>query len=175
MPQRQARVRRRWIPPRAAKCILHAQPALGGIRHMGGGASTAGGKSAKKLFKELDKDKSGSLSAHELVAAAQQYGNEMEAEWSDELVEQMLIRFDANSDGSLCIGEFEHALKELTKTHPGKKKKGKKAKAGKNTGGDMSSAVKANVAHADIVDRLADEHSRKPKEMLTAVAPRGSG
>jgi len=132
---------------------------------MGSGLSHhAESKGAKNLFKQIDKDKSGLLEISELIDAAKQYGNEMEAEWSTELVQQLLAQSDHNNDGALSPDEFEHALKELAITHPGsKKKKGKKAKGNRSSGGTMTSAVKAQHAHANVIDKLADEHSRKQK------------
>ena len=78
----------------------------------------------------------------------------MEAEWSEEIIRECMARFDANADGSLCMAEFEHALAELSRTKPGKKKGKKKAK-GKSQGDAMLGAAKAQLAQAELIAGVA--------------------
>lgn len=119
---------------------------------MGIGASitSSNAKDAKKIFKAIDTDGSGTLSIGELEAAVKQYGSDIEAEWSDDFIKECMTKFDANGDGALDVGEFENALAQLSHTKPGKKKKKSQAK-GKNSGGGMMSAINNQAKQAELI------------------------
>ena len=69
---------------------------------MGNGVSSAANssKSAKALFKEIDVNGDGALVLDELVAAAKQYGSDLEAEWPEGAIKELLSQHDCNKDGS---------------------------------------------------------------------------
>ena len=100
---------------------------------------------------------SNNLDVAELVAATKKYGNEIEADWSDEVINDCMKRFDANGDGAIDLDEFKKALAELSNTKPGKKGRKKKERHGKNTGADMMGAINSQVNQAELAARIAAE------------------
>lgn len=69
---------------------------------MGSGISSAAktSTSAKAVFSEIDVNGDGALVLDELVAAAKQYGSDLEAEWPEGAIKELLSQHDVNKDGS---------------------------------------------------------------------------
>ncbi|VDD74448.1 unnamed protein product [Mesocestoides corti] len=63
-------------------------------------------ESVKKLFKELDKDGSGKVSAKELVVMLR----EMKSSLDEATVERLIKKFDTNKDGELSLEELDKLL-----------------------------------------------------------------
>lgn len=62
--------------------------------------------SVKKLFKELDKDGSGKVSAKELVEMLK----EMKSTLNQAAVERLIKKFDLDNDGELSLKELDRLL-----------------------------------------------------------------
>jgi protein-tyrosine phosphatase len=76
-------------------------------------------KEIDQLFNSVDRDFNGKVTIKEVCAAVATHGKDIQAEWPNERITEVMKKHAKDKNGTLRLKEFRKALRELYKYDPG--------------------------------------------------------